>query len=374
VFAKSLSDQREAKPISELSLNDLYCSCGAVHRAMSTVTREDTVHLNRFRPRSPRATAFTLVELLVVIAIIGVLVALLLPAVQAAREAARRTTCTNQIKQLTLAAQNHLDAKRVFPPGSLGDITSPKNAPSTPTDQQYSGTLAFLLPFFEYQYLYERIDRDVLDVSKTFPPWWTSVHIKSWIVAQTRLPDVICPSSLNDNPTQGTVLFYQHWYEYDGGSPPTSLTIYSQAYVANPITSALGPANYISCAGLAGSLSEPTLDRYLGIFNNRSRVTTKMILDGTSKTLCFGEMASHVSNGQLIAVQAWMSAGGLPVLTSGLGADGQTYRYNSMHSGAVMFSFADGSVHAIAKEVDPTTLIYLSGMRDGRTIDAAALQ
>ena len=67
--------------------------------------------------RKPKHSAFTLVELLVVIAIIGILVALLLPAIQAARESARRTQCINQIHQLTVALQNHHDTKEGFPPG-----------------------------------------------------------------------------------------------------------------------------------------------------------------------------------------------------------------------------------------------------------------
>ncbi len=70
------------------------------------------------------ASGFTLVELLVVIAIIGILVALLLPAIQAAREAARRTQCINQIRQITLALQNHHDSKKGFPPGVLNNIVN----------------------------------------------------------------------------------------------------------------------------------------------------------------------------------------------------------------------------------------------------------
>lgn len=98
-------------------------------------------------PASPLRRAFTLVELLVVIAIIGVLVALLLPAVQAAREAARRSSCTNNLKQLAIALHNHHDVKNTLPPGSTyyGLCCTP------PT---YTNWAIEILPYIEQQSLY----------------------------------------------------------------------------------------------------------------------------------------------------------------------------------------------------------------------------
>jgi prepilin-type N-terminal cleavage/methylation domain-containing protein len=109
-------------------------------------------------PSQPRGRGFTLVELLVVIAIIGVLVALLLPAVQAAREAARRTTCLNQVRQMGIALQNHVDALKVFPTG--GNVPNPRiedyttgttTSPGTPNAANKQGLGAFyqMLPYLE---------------------------------------------------------------------------------------------------------------------------------------------------------------------------------------------------------------------------------
>src|SRR5688500_11603163 len=107
--------------------------------------------------RVDRRRAFTLVELLVVIAIIGILVALLLPAVQAAREAARRMQCSNNLKQIALGMQNYHDTYKTFPPGRMGcDGSGPGNCTGGP-DIIRAGTSGFvcLLPFVEQRQLYD---------------------------------------------------------------------------------------------------------------------------------------------------------------------------------------------------------------------------
>jgi prepilin-type N-terminal cleavage/methylation domain-containing protein len=102
--------------------------------------------------------AFTLVELLVVIAIIGVLVALLLPAVQAAREAARRMSCTNKLKQLGLALHNYHDTHRTFPPGVLLFGSGANCPPMGGTNETGASWLVLLLPYLEQQPLYQQFN------------------------------------------------------------------------------------------------------------------------------------------------------------------------------------------------------------------------
>jgi prepilin-type N-terminal cleavage/methylation domain-containing protein len=110
--------------------------------------------------------AFTLVELLVVIAIIGVLVALLLPAVQAAREAARRQQCSNNLKQLALAAQNHHDAHKIFPTGGWGWFWVGDADRGFDRDQP-GGWVFNLLPFMEQQALHKKAGDGSRDTMST---------------------------------------------------------------------------------------------------------------------------------------------------------------------------------------------------------------
>lgn len=139
----------------------------------------------RFSGSQPRRNAFTLVELLVVIAIIGVLVALLLPAVQQAREAARRSQCINHLKQLALALHNHHDTYGKFPPGgNYDDMDGPSNP--IPTHHTW---ITHTLPFMEQSSLYEMIDLDESSYLQLMPDGVTPIR-------RTEIATLLCPSDL----------------------------------------------------------------------------------------------------------------------------------------------------------------------------------
>jgi prepilin-type N-terminal cleavage/methylation domain-containing protein len=148
--------------------------------------------------------AFTLVELLVVIAIIGVLVALLLPAVQAAREAARRVECSNHLKQFGLALHNYHDIFKNFPP-RRGGTGTPVTNNAARFDGNYDRVSAFifLLPFLEQQGAWDQIvSGKVLSSGQVIPPggpagWYGNAEWTPW---STQLNVVLCPS---DKPVLG---------------------------------------------------------------------------------------------------------------------------------------------------------------------------
>jgi prepilin-type processing-associated H-X9-DG protein/prepilin-type N-terminal cleavage/methylation domain-containing protein len=134
------------------------------------------------RPRLQRPAAFTLVELLVVIAIIGVLVSLLMPAVQAAREAARRIQCQNHLKQLALAVNNYADQLRVFPASGIVNTANPEYDPKSGTMFSW---MVLILPFMEQKNLHDQFNFNV------------SVLAQSSAEPQAAQPLVLlCPSDL----------------------------------------------------------------------------------------------------------------------------------------------------------------------------------
>jgi prepilin-type N-terminal cleavage/methylation domain-containing protein/prepilin-type processing-associated H-X9-DG protein len=154
--------------------------------ALEGNTRPPPAALTLWRPlRAPicRRDGFTLVELLVVVAIVGALVALLLPAIQAARESARRTVCLNHLRQIGVAMHNYHSAYRAFPPGGV-EFRPPGN--HTRRNLAWS---VFLLPQLEEQGLYDR-----LNLSKAFD------SPDNAAAAATVLPVYLCPSSRRESP------------------------------------------------------------------------------------------------------------------------------------------------------------------------------
>jgi len=142
--------------------------------------------------RASRRHGFTLVELLVVIAIIGILIALLLPAVQAARAAARRTQCQNNLKQIGLGIQNYHDTYRKLPAGNitLGDCCGTLS---------YTNWAIAILPYVELRNLYERYDLRLYNEDQPIDP-------SGWCVVQQIVPVYTCPddtSSLLERPASG---------------------------------------------------------------------------------------------------------------------------------------------------------------------------
>jgi prepilin-type N-terminal cleavage/methylation domain-containing protein/prepilin-type processing-associated H-X9-DG protein len=194
----------------------------------------------RLRYYTLRSRGFTLVELLVVIAIIGVLVALLLPAIQAAREAARRTSCLNNVKQMGLAAANYESARKTFPPGRLfpdwvsgGAIqpsytTYPATLPPTDKTGFYSVHI-WLLPYMEANNVYQLIDFKIPQVKQmTTSGNPTNPHYQAYATANDMF---LCPSDAN---TEEKITANNYRANFGGSTPGAGVRQNGQMSVREP--------------------------------------------------------------------------------------------------------------------------------------------
>jgi type II secretory pathway pseudopilin PulG len=229
------------------------------------------------------------VELLVVIAIIGVLVALLLPAVQAAREAARRTQCTNNLKNLSLGLLNHHDTKGEFPAPAIvqnNPAATPANQSSDLLDMSrlFSNWAIEVLPFIEQQNLYAQAQYNDFDIRFFNPNDITFNHA----VRSTRLPVMICPSDPSDSPYfQGASGDPQEWARGNYGL---------NGFQFWPNKGAINEARGLTTGTGTPRLSD-WVDYNIGIGSPSNPYSLKRITDGSSNTIMLAEMRQGLSEG-----------------------------------------------------------------------------
>lgn len=326
--------------------------------------------------RCPR-NGFTLVELLVVIAIIGVLVGLLLPAVQSAREAARRMDCSNRMRQMGLAIANYHSAFGKLPRAWWLE---------TPPSHAFNGGVwsISILPFLEKQSLFEKFDHSRLPVNE-----FSADNVR---LVQTILPAYLCPSSPGDPELRR--------YSFDGTPGGLPLT-----------ASDLAPSDFSPTAGVRGVYAEHAYDpvppsgregamQVVGPFGGTEDGNYAGILDGLSNTFLLGERtggnqiysAGRVDPiataglmgldgggwGDLLGGEHWVQGS----LHSGLSSppvggpcainctNARGHGFHSFHVGGSYFLFADGAVKFFTASVDATTFASHITRRNGEVITA----
>jgi prepilin-type N-terminal cleavage/methylation domain-containing protein/prepilin-type processing-associated H-X9-DG protein len=301
--------------------------------------------------RRSQRRGFTLIELLVVIAIIAVLIGLLLPAVQKVREAAARSSCTNNLHQIAIAAAKYdFDYKRL-PPGF--------------TSATYMGVLPYLLPNLEQNTIYSQIPAGYFATNPNTGVWWGS----AFAAGTAHVKTFECPTdNLYGPTTTGTFAYYYTANGYLG---------LTGGYFAGSTTT-LGLSNYIACAGTLGIQSQSPYNQWVGPFFADSKTVTMAGItsgDGTSNTLAFGEFLGGTSGPARDFNCSWMGASCLPTYWE-LPDPCQWYTFGSRHSAVINFAFCDGSVRGLAKQTNPSTgsthwynLQYAAGVNDGQAVN-----
>ncbi len=335
--------------------------------------------------------AFTLVELLVVIAIIGILVAMTLPAVQNVRESARRATCLNNMRQLSLATLNFESAQGVLPTGMNGPTgwLSRTSRPVTPKPSNsnaglYIGWPVYLLPFIEQQNLYNELQQASGNWDTSFG---ASLDSDGALIVSKTVPLFICGSD-----TGGDGRFNQPYTA--PGATSAGLGLHSKS-------------NYVGCMGVNASVYSPW---FMGSLNDRtnphkrsdwgimginSRTEIRDIGDGMSNVMIFGERSSNENtlswlapheriprgaiwsgwhpgcnapgHGSLVSVLGCISRRGLPTAFTVNGTWSSTGVASSFHPGGANVAMADGSVHFMNENIGFYTFCDLNVMDDGET-------
>jgi prepilin-type N-terminal cleavage/methylation domain-containing protein len=306
-------------------------------------------------------SAFTLIELLVVIAIIAILIGLLLPAVQKVREAAARSTCQNNMKQLGLAIHGYHDVNNRFPPNNNGSLAGVGGAPYNATGINQWSWLSQILPYVEQDNLFRGGNLG------TLPTPAINVAFNGSIIASTQIKTFLCPSD------------------------PSSVNARTDR--ANTTTAlAMGSTNYKGVAGSNwgwGTWTNPGptnntngLDAGDGIFyrtDGNRRLDIVGITDGTSNTLMVGE--DIPGNNQHCSWAFFNHATGtasIPLNTAvtptqlaaqgGAGNWPNVYSFRSMHSGGANFTLGDASVRFLRDSIALANYRAAATIRGGETL------
>lgn len=320
------------------------------------------------------SAGFTLVELLVVIAIIGILVALLLPAVQAAREASRRSQCCNNFKQVAIGLHNYESAHRRFAPGTQIKTIAQGATTCGATYGQQNGQDYFgmgwgvlVLPFVEEQGVYSQFDFKK-SLTVLFPPP-AAFNPPNSIAAAQRVNVYLCPS----DPQNGELCVYTGW------TPTGDLRQSNMVGIADSVDWLCDPM---------WRLWPTVFSKTDGMFGNLGSCTMKQVKDGTSHTMLLGEVTgggpnSHVghmwSTFDLTKTSdgingIWTVPGGQFDPTTAAGILGfRKTGPSSYHPGGCHFAFTDGSVHFLSTEIAQQTLSALTTRAGGEILSNSDL-
>lgn len=332
-----------------------------------------------FSPKLRRG--FTLVELLVVIAIIGILVGLLLPAVQSAREAARRMQCSNNLKQIGLAFHNYESTHKTFPNSRyIGLPAPPVNI--------HSG-LVGLLPYIEQTALYEKYDSRVSPFIERGP-----VGVANVDVISTLIPAFVCPSA----PEGGSARIYQtgvpagamaglaasSWkaapsdYIFTSGvRSPLSVTAYAHLPSVGPREGAIIEAKLANVKCTIAAITDGTSNTYLmgertggiKLYSGRTGLTTPAAIAtalGNTNGGGWGDplIGDHWLSGAVRNATALPIPNGLCAINC---SNVRSQGFHSFHTGGAMFVFADGSVKFETESIAPFTMAARITRANGET-------
>ncbi|QDU61138.1 Type II secretion system protein G precursor [Planctomycetes bacterium Pan216] len=311
---------------------------------------------------------FTLVELLVVIAIIGVLVALLLPAVQSAREAARRAQCQNHLKQLGVAIHNYHDNHGQFPP----TIHTVRRFNTSDPDHKGSWMVR-LLPYIDRGDLYDHLDFGADTVQASQLPSGQMVYES---VVQT----FICPSDSHNGIWEGGNSF-----DSSSSGQRRALSNYS-ASMGSQANSPCGTHNNYFGNGPIGRADTLDPNQISGVFGHMAwAARLGDIQDGTTSTIALGEVrplcSDHVRDGWMDINSLYTGTGvainfntceGAPGTGSGCnqhtGRWGASQGFKSPHLGGCHFLLCDGSLKFLSETIDMVTYQKLGDRRDGQIV------